>query len=391
MAAQDNPRQLPLIVAVLLPIAILALAAWWLISADPLRLFSNSAPPLESLTFERIVLDDAGIHLKVRATGSEPMVIAQVQVDDAYWIFGQTPPGPMPRLSAAWIDLAYPWREGDAHKVVLVTGVGATFTHEIEVAVPTPKGVAGGIRAQVLLGGFVGVLPVALGLLFFPVLRRLAPPGLRFVLSLTLGMLVFLLVDVFEGALEFARDAAFVFQGPVMVISVAFITALGLMALGRRRGAPPSPLALAGFIALGIGLHNLGEGLAIGAAIAAGAGALGAFLVLGFTIHNVTEGIAIAAPMVRTKPRVVIFVSLAVLAGSPAILGIWLGSQAIAPQWGALALSIGAGAIIQVLYEVGRLVSRDRKSLAENLDRALLAGLFLGLAFMYVTGLAIKV
>ena len=109
-------------------------------------------------------------------------------------------------------------------------------------------------------------------------------------------MLVFLLVDTLEGAIEAAAAAAAAFQGTAMVLFVTGTVCLGLIAFGRKQGSP-SGLALATYIAFGIGLHNLGEGLAIGASFSAGEVALASFLVLGFAIHNVTEGIAIAAPI----------------------------------------------------------------------------------------------
>ena len=174
------------------------------------------------------------------------------------------------------------------------------------------------------------------------------------------------------------------------VILVAVIVFLGLIIIGRRNGAPTG-LALATFIALGIGLHNFGEGLAIGAAIATGATSLGAFLILGFTIHNVTEGIAIAAPIVRNKPKLLVFVGLVLLAGSPAILGIWLGNYAIEAHWAALALAVGAGAILQVIFEVGALTLRGSKGIIQSLDWPFLGGIIVGVAFMFLTGMIVKI
>jgi len=390
MKPSKSTSQTPLLLLVLLPLVMLALAGAWIVSADPLKVFNATTPPIENLTFERVFLDDDGIHMKLRAEGSEPMVIAQIQVDDAYWRFTQDPPEPIARLRSAWIDIPYPWRAGDAHVIVLVSNSGATFEYVIDVALPAPQGLVGQFKTQIALGTFVGILPVAIGMLFFPLLVRLQKPGMRFVLSLTLGMLAFLLFDVVEDAFSLARAGAAAFQGPVMVLLIALVVCFGLIAFGRRNG-PPSGLALAVFISFGIGLHNLGEGLAIGAAISAGATSLGAFLILGFAIHNVTEGIAIAAPMVSNRPPVLTFAGLALLAGAPAIGGIWLGSYAVAPQWAAAALAIGAGAILQVIYEVGALVLRGQGNLIDNLDRYLLAGFAIGIGFMYFTGLLIKV
>jgi ZIP family zinc transporter len=288
-----------------LPLFLLGLASAWLFIGDPLRVFDTGAPPVEKLTFERRILDEGGIHLKVRAGGSEPMTIAQVQVDDAYWTFVQDPPGDLARTSSAWLRIPYPWVLGEAHKVKVVTRTGTTFEHEIPVAVATPKPRLDQLRSQALVGAFVGILPVAIGLMFYPALRRLGSAGISFVLALTAGLLAFLLVNTMGDAFELAGRAATVFQAHVMVILVALLSFLGLLAVGRRHGAP-SGLALATGIALGIGLHNLGEGLAIGAAFATGAASLGAFLVLGFTLHNITEGIGIAAPILKTRPPFIV-------------------------------------------------------------------------------------
>lgn len=372
----------------LLPLAGLALAVWWLLAADPLKGFSNGAPPVENLTFERTVLDADGLAVLVRAGGSEPMTIAQVQVDDAYWQFTQDPPGPIGRGEAVWVRLPFPWVLGEAHAVNIVTNTGATFAHEIGVAVPTPEPSRSGLISQALLGVFVGVVPVALGLMFYPALRGVGRNGLNFLLALTVGLLGFLAVDTIEDALELAGEAAPVFQGPAMVVLAAAASFLILMAVGRRNGAPTG-LALATFIALGIGLHNLGEGLAIGAAFASGAAGLGTFLVIGFTLHNITEGIGIAAPILKEKPPLSAFVWLTLLAGGPAVVGLWIGSLAFAPQWSALALAIGAGAILQVIVEITAHLRRGGTGVLTS--PAVIGGLIAGVAVMYGTAALVKV
>jgi len=374
-----------------LPVLLLAMASAWLLSSDLFRALERGAPPVEKLNFERTVLDDDGIHLKVRAGGSEPMSIVQVQVDEAYWRFTQDPAGNLGRVASAWLHIPYPWVAGEAHEVKVLTNLGTAFTHEIAVAVATPKPSTDELVPQALIGAFVGILPVALGLMLYPVLRRLGRDGMSFLLALTVGLLAFLFVDTVEDALELAGEAAPAFQGHVMVIVVAMLTFLVLFGIGRRHGVPTG-LALATYIALGIGLHNLGEGLAIGAAFAAGAAGLGAFLVLGFTLHNVTEGIGIAAPLLRARPSIIAFVGLALLAGAPAILGMWLGSLAVSPHWAALALAVGAGAILQVIVEVGDYLARSSGGTPWVLgSRTVISGIAAGMTVMYATGMLVKV
>ena len=389
-SGRSEHNQSKLLFYIMLPLIVLALASAWMITSDPLRLFVSSAPPIENLTIEQHYLDDSGINLKVRAGGSEPMIIAQIQVDDAYWNFSQNPAGPLPRFSTAWINIPFPWVKDDTHIVNLVTNSGATFELEIEVAVKSTRGTSGSILSHIILGLFVGVLPVALGLMLFPALQQLQRGGMRFVLAMTFGMLAFLLIDTLEEALEAASKAAAAFQGSAMVLLIALISTLGLIAVGRRKGKAPSGVALAGYMALGIGLHNFGEGLAIGAALAAGAAGLGAFLVLGFTVHNLTEGVAIASPMIKKRPSLVTFLGLTLLAGAPAIFGLWVGSFAVANHWIALALAIGTGAIIQVLFEIGSLIIKNDTSKSDWMDRYALTGLIFGIGFMYLTGMYIK-
>ncbi len=373
------------------PVLVLILASAWLITSDWLSAFDTGAPPVEKLTFERTVLNGDGIHVQVRAGGSAPITIAQVQVDDAYWSFKQEPPGPLDRLSSAWLHIPYPWVLGEKHDVKVLTRTGVAFVKTIEVAVPTPQAQFSNLGPQALLGAFVGIVPVVIGMLFYPALRHVGRSGMNFVLALTVGLLVFLFIDTMKEALEFAKRAAESFQGTTMVLLVAVATFLLLFAVGRRHGTPTG-LALATYIALGIGLHNFGEGLAIGAAFTAGIAGLGTFLVLGFTLHNVTEGIGIVAPLVDSRPPLPTFVGLALLAGAPAILGIWLGSLSYAPHWAALALAIGAGAILQVIVEVGAyLMRRAGGSQGAWLSPSVLAGLTLGIGVMYVTAMLVKV
>lgn len=375
----------------ILPLAALGLAIAWLLATNPLQGFGNGAPPVEDLTFERTILSSDGIRVLVRAGGSEPMTIAQVQVDDAYWQFSQDPPGPIARGASAWVHLPFPWVLGEAHAINIVTNTGATFEHEIAVAVPTPTRDATSLVPQALLGVFVGLVPVAIGMLFYPALRGLGRDGMNFLLALTIGLLAFLLVDATGEAFELAGESAALFQGHAMVVLAAAASFLLLMAAGRRQGVPTG-LALATFIALGIGLHNLGEGLAIGAAFAAGAAGLGTFLVLGFMVHNITEGIGISAPMLKKRPPLWAFAALALLAGGPAVVGLWIGSLAYAPQWSALALAVGAGAILQVIVEVTAYLMRSEgRGRAALTAPATMAGLAAGVSFMYVTAMLVKV
>jgi ZIP family zinc transporter len=254
---------------------------------EPLRRpFGGTPPPVEELTVERTVLDERGIALKVRVGGTEPLSIAQVQVDGAYWSFAQDPPGALPRLSGAWISIPYPWVEGETHKIVFVTRTGLTFEHTIDVAWPTPKVDADALGRLTLAGLFLGVLPIALGMLFYPALKSGGAVVFQFAMALTLGLLAFLLVDTFSEAFEIAGRAAPGLKSTLLVWIIATLACMLLWGVAHWRGQELTSLGLAASIAFAIGVHNLGEGLAVGSAFATGAAALGGFLLLGFTVSQ---------------------------------------------------------------------------------------------------------
>jgi len=235
-------------------------------------------------------------------------------------------------------------------------------------------------------------VPIALGLLWYPLMRRLSDPAMNFILALTVGLLVYLAIGTFLDALEFAQELPAFWQGVPLVVLIAMIALGVLLAVGSvRRGAESTPLSIAYRIALGIGLHNLGEGLAIGAAFALGEAALGTFLILGFTLHNITEGVGIAAPIIRKNPGLKHFILLVLLAGGPAILGTWVGGFAFNPVLATIFLAVGVGAILQVVWEVGKLIARDSERRGQPVVNWVnLVGLVVGIALMYFTAFLVK-
>jgi ZIP family zinc transporter len=375
----------------LVPLGLLALLAGTFLVLRPLDRLTSDVPPIEALVVERTALGPEGVSVWVRAGGSAPLSIAQVQVDGAYWRFEQTPPGPLARLGSARIDIPYPWVEGETHHLVFLTSTGVPFEHTIDVALPTPALSAGHLVLYGVVGLLVGIVPVALGMMFYPAMRGAGRRALEFVLALTIGLLVFLLIDTLEEGLEVAAGAASSLQATVVVWLAALVTFVALIVVGRRGGRAPAGVALAVFIALGIGLHNLGEGLVIGASFATGEVALASFLVVGFTLHNVTEGVGIAAPLVEVRPALRVFAGLAALAGLPAVLGTWAGAFAFSPHWAALCFGIGAGAILQVVVEVAAYLHRQASGAGDSaLSGATLAGFAGGLFVMYATAILVS-
>lgn len=373
----------------LLPLALLGLLAALFLTVRPLDYLTRGAPPAEALGVERATLDSAGIHLRVRAGSATAMSIAQVQVDGAYWAFSQTPPGPLAYLGSARLDIPYPWVAGETHHIVVVTGTGVTFEHTIDVAVATPHSGSRDLLGLALVGLMVGVAPILIGYAFYPAMMSFGAAGRQFALALTIGLLAFLFVDTLSEGVEAADKAVAGQKAHLALWLGGALSFLALLAIGRRSGRPPEGIALALFIAIGIGLHNFGEGLAIGASFATGAVALASFLVLGFALHNVTEGVAIAAPIARADMGAPLLAGLALIAGAPAIAGTVAGAFAYAPFWVALSFGIGAGAILQVIVEVGASLMRHGAGEREWFTPASLTGFCSGVALMYATALLV--
>jgi zinc transporter ZupT len=367
----------------------------------------SSPAPIEKLEFERVVLRPGEIEAHVINTGPEPLTIAQAQIgwtNRASWEFEVEPSPTISRLGRALVRIAYPWTPGEPYEIVLITANSLVFTHEIEIAAETPQPGPAMLGAFALLGIYVGVIPVFLGILWLPFLRSLPRRWYLFFLSLTAGLLVFLGVDALADALESAERVPGPFQGVALILIGLSLSLLGLYFITgwfrRQRAAteastPPGvskaePLLLAYTIAFGIGVHNLGEGLAIGGAYALGEFATTFLLVVGFMVHNLTEGVAVVAPVVRSEFRWSHLVWLGLLAGAPTIAGTLLGAFTYTALWAVLFLAIGAGAVFQVVIEIIRHQIRQvgAASLASGMS---VAGFALGLLIMYVTGLLVTI
>ena len=243
------------------PIAALSLLIGAFLLIDQVLRIGTGPPPAETFTVERLRVTEHGFAAKIRADSPEPMVLAQVLVDGAYWVFTQDPPGPLARMETAWVGIDFPWIADEVHHLRFITATGATFEYTVDVALKTPRPSWSLLIDYALLGIFVGLVPVAFGMLFFPAIRSLRPEGLEFVLALTVGLLAYLFIDMtFEG-LELAENASALFGGPTLVLIPMVLTLVALLAVGNRSHRQHDGIQVAMFMALGIGLHNFGEGL----------------------------------------------------------------------------------------------------------------------------------
>jgi len=238
----------------------------------------------------------------------------------------------------------------------------------------------------------------------------------RFFLSLTAGLLVFLGMDaIIESNGIAAQNVAGVFNAQILIAMTAILSFLGLLYVSRKlvdraqtRTVSEStsrvqikqeqlvkPVAIALMVSIGIGFHNFGEGLAIGAAVVFGQIALSTFLIIGFTLHNTTEGLAIVAPLAKIGSARMLFRKLALMgliAGAPTIVGTWIGGFFFSPIAAIVFLSIGAGAIFQVVYVIfSWMMGKPDASKTKTIfsDGYAIAGFAAGMLIMYATGLLV--
>ena len=395
MAAVGSPqRSRPAWLVGLVPLAVLGVAIAAIAVFGAPGLHRHGVAP-EKLVVDRTTLRPGQIELHLRNDGSQPVRIEQAIVNDGFATFTQTRKK-VGRLGATTVKIEYPWIEGQAYDVSLLTSTGETMTHAIAIANETPKADAGFFGLMAAIGLYVGIIPVAIGMLWLPWLRRLDPRWVRLALGLTVGLLVFLGIEALLEGTDVGGKGSQALGGASLTFVGAVAAYLGLAGvgswLGSRRGraqATGRGATLALLIAIGVGLHNLGEGLAIGSAYAIGSLALGVSLVVGFALHNSTEGLAIVAPAADERPSFRRLALLGAIAGVPVIPGVVIGAAAYDPNLAALMLGIGAGAIAQVVVQIAPSL-RDRATGA-LLNPVSVAGVLAGLVLMYATGLLVSI
>ena len=368
----------------------------WSGPAEAVR--GDEYPPVEELTFQRVILSDAGIIATVLNDGPDQVTIAQVQVDDAYWAFSADPGTELGHLDRTILTIPYPWVQDDTHIVRIVTSNGVTFDYEVAVAVQTPQPDGRYFAVFTLIGFYVGVLPVAIGLMWFPLVSRLGRAGLDFALALTLGLLVFLLIETGQEGLKTAGVTPSSFQGVTLFVCVAVGAFLALETFGRWLGGRRQRFESGATVRDGCWPCSSRSGLACttsarvlpsGRRLRWVRARWGRSLIVGFTLHNTTEGLAIVSPLAKERVRVRDLVQLGIIAGAPTIAGAWLGGFAYSPIWSVVFLAVGAGAIAQVVVQITRQMAGNDPVSRHMATAPVLTGLMAGFGVMYVTGLIV--
>ncbi len=379
----------------LVPIVLLVgiVSAFLAMGGSLVSLLGRNPPQPDVFDIRRVEFKPGQIRVRVTNPQTDDLTVASVTVDDAIVPFELDGPAALKRLRSTTILIPYQWVEDDPISVGVTSSSGIETTQDIAAAVETPSASPSSFFGYGIIGLLVGVLPVALGLGWLPSLRRLSRKWLAAFMSLTAGLLVFLAVEALTEALQLQQGLPSPLGGTGLVLVGLAVAYLGLVLLSRRfssqgngSGALLGGVSLATLVAVGIGIHNLGEGLAIGSSFAFGELTLGTFLIVGFMIHNITEGIGIAAPAAEGRAvglgRLAL---LALIAGGPTIAGAWIGGFIASDLLGVLFFAGAAGAAFQVVIEVGRYVARVAP--AGLTSPHVIGGFLAGLVAMYATGL----
>ena len=415
----------------IVPIIVIGAMIIFLLNS-PGILFQSSVKPLPKISIEKVEFSDDGILAFVRNTGPSNTTIAQADVNDRIHPAAIEPSRMLTRLADAKVIIPFVWNIGEPYKIGITTDDGTRFEKTVNSAAPAPRPTVGQASSFAIIGTYVGIIPVMMGLIWYPFIRRLSPNKYNFFLSLTAGLLVFLGIDALLESNEIAVNSlASVFNAQILIIMVAIVTLITLMYVSQRliqraskrsnseleykarylsHSEPDSglsdirsssssssqqqllirPIAISMMIAIGIGLHNFGEGLAVGAAVLLGEVALSSFLILGFTLHNTTEGLAIVAPMAKSRRiPVTKLMIMGLIAGGPTIIGAWIGGFLYSPIATVIFLSIGAGAIFQVVYSIGSWMYHTNGSRGLLNNHWIIIGFAFGMLIMYLTGLLV--
>jgi zinc transporter ZupT len=378
-------------ISAIAPVVLLAILIIFLLG--PASTFLQFGIVLPEISIEKVEFIGNEIQATVRNTGPIDVNVVVADVNDRIQPAAIEPDTHLERFETALVRIPFDWNEGQPYTVGLTIDDGTRFEKQIDAASPSLEPSSELFVFLGIIGLLIGVVPIMIGLLWYPFIKKLGKNTFNFFLAFTIGLLLFLGLDAIEEAFEISNThLASVFNGELLIATVVILSFLGLYGIGnilikRSEFSKLSKgLAISLMVAIGIGLHNLGEGLAVGAAIAFGQVALSTFLIIGFAIHNTTEGLAIAAPLTRTKSVIGKMIGFGLIAGIPAIFGTWIGGFSFSPFFTIIFLSIGAGAIFQVVWSIFQFIKGESGSLSTI---SVICGIASGLVIMYLTSIFI--
>ena len=347
---------------------------------------------LPEITIEKVDFIDSEIQATVRNTGPIPVQVVVADVNDRIQPAAVEPDGYLERYETTLVRIPFEWNEAEPYRIGITIDDGTRFEKEIESAAFALEFTLDLAIFFAIIGTYVGIIPVMIGLLWLPFIKKISKQKYHFFLALTAGLLLFLAIDSIEESIEVSNEnLANSFNGALLVSTVVVLSFLALYYVGNKIISKSDslhfskPVAIGLMISIGIGLHNFGEGLAIGAAVGIGSIAFSTFLIVGFALHNTTEGIDIAAPMSRGKLMIGKLAIMGLIAGSPAIFGAWIGGFAYSPFTSVVFLAIGAGAIFQVILVLLKWIQKENDGNLSTLS--VVSGFAIGMLVMYFTSI----
>ncbi|MDR4493816.1 MAG: ZIP family metal transporter [Nitrospirales bacterium] len=237
------------------------------------------------------------------------------------------------------------------------------------------------------LGVIAGVFPIYLGIVLALVIAKSLDRNLEgYLTGIATGVLVYLFFDLMHEAVE--QTGAKDFLSWVAFLGSLMVGYIGLVLIEQRQQGrnrtEPSKLFLPYMIALGMGLHNLGEGLAIGAAYMQGAWVLGGLLIMGFALHNGTEGFAIIGSSGKSKPGLKDIIYMGLLAGLPTCLGTVISGFAVSPYFTIMFFALAAGSLLYVILSLTTIFYTASRRVQCSW------GIFTGISLMFVTAMILQ-
>jgi ZIP family zinc transporter len=380
-----------LAISAIAPIVLLAIMIAFLLG--PASSFLQFGVVLPEVSIEKIEFIGNEIQATVRNTGPMDVDVVLADVNDRIQPAAIEPDTSLKRFETALVRIPFDWNEGQPYEIGITTNDGTRFAKGVDAAFPALEPNVDLFVFLGMIGFLIGVVPIMIGLLWYPFIKKLGKNTFNFFLAFTMGLLIFLGIDAMLEAAEISENhLSSIFNGELLIATVVILSFLALYGVGKQLTKKTEfsklsqGLAISLMIAIGIGFHNLGEGLAVGAAIALGEVALSTFLIIGFATHNTTEGLAIAAPLTKSKAKIMKMIGLGLIAGVPAIFGCWVGGFSFSPFFTLVFLAIGAGAIFQVVLSIFQYM-KEKSDLLSN--TSLFAGISVGLIVMYLTSVII--
>lgn len=163
--------------------AVIALFVW----TDGAGLSGEPAAPIEAVEFGQTRLEPGLIELNLRNTGPKELAISQINVNDAIWPYAASA-NPIARLGSSTLTLHYPWAEGEMYRITIFTRNSVPLTTTIDVATTTKGASASTLWSFTLVGIYVGIIPIVLGMLWIPALRQLSRRAMLFLMAATVGL-----------------------------------------------------------------------------------------------------------------------------------------------------------------------------------------------------------